>query len=73
MATSDHLFNKCDQAIKQMKNQIITLNSRETIKKQEIAALVCGLSNGCSVLYSASFKSRTHYSIALKFSVVQLE
>ena len=24
MATSDHLFNKCDQAIKQMKNQIIT-------------------------------------------------
>ena len=30
-------------------------------------------SNGWSVLYLASSKSRTHYSIALKFSAVQLK
>ena len=63
----------CDQKIKHVKNQIVTHIPEEALKQLDLLNYCLVFSNGCSVLYLASSKSGTHYSIALKFSVVQLE
>ena len=47
-------------------------NTSDSGGKLLVKLLPC-LSNGCGVLHLVSSKSRTHYSIALTFSVVQLE
>ena len=68
------LFNKCDQKIRHVKNQIVTHQIPEQkIKATGLVKLLSCFLNGCSVLYLVSSKSRTHYSIVLKFSTVQLE
>ena len=45
----------------------------ENLKQLDLQNYYLVFSNGCSVLYLASSKSQTHYSIVLKFSAVQLE
>ena len=66
MGASYYLFSKCDQKCRQVNNQIITHQIGEALWN---CCLV--LSNGCSVLYIASYKSRRNDSIALKLSTVQ--
>ena len=68
MAAFDHLFNKCNQKLGRW-NQIPEVKS-----KQQVLRNCCHiLSNGCSMLHFVSYKSRTHYSIALKFSITLIK
>ena len=71
MAASNHLINKCDQNIRQVKNPIKHQIRRKS-KQLGFWSFCLVFPNSWSVLYLASCKSRTHYSIALKFSAVQL-
>ena len=73
MAASNHLFNKCDQKIRQVKNQVTYHIAEEELKQLAFWNCCLVFSNGFSVLWLATSKSQTHYSIALKFSAVQLE
>ena len=74
MSASDHLFNKCDQKIRQVKNQTITHQiPEENLKQLSLLNYCLVFKNDWSVLYLASYKSRTHYSIDLKFPAVELE
>ena len=45
----------------------------ENLKQLDLQNYYLVYSNGCSMLHLASSKSQTHYSIALKFSALQLE
>ena len=74
MAASDHLFNRCDEKIGQVKNQTITHHITEE-KLKQLGSWNCCLvfSNGFSLLWLASSKSEMHDSIALKFTAAQLE
>ena len=52
MATSDHLFNKCDQKIRQVKNQIITHQiPAETLKQLGLWNCSLVFSKGWGMLY----------------------
>ena len=73
---SNNLIKRCDQKIRQGKNQRIKHQIRKkNLSNQacEVSVLFCFcfFSNDCSVLYLESYKSRTHYSITVKFSTVQ--
>ena len=73
---SNNLIKRCDQKIRQGKNQRIKHQIRKkNLSNQacEVSVLFCFcfFSNDYSVLYLESYKSRTHYSITVKFSTVQ--
>ena len=58
MSASDHLFNKCDQKIRLVKNQTITHQiPEEKLKQLSLLNYCLVFKNDWSVLYLASYKS----------------
>ena len=73
MAASNHLIDKCDQKIRQVKKSNNgTSNPEEKLKQLGLWSFCVVSSNGWSELHLANSKFQTHCKIPLKFSAVQL-
>ena len=69
----NYLINKCDQKIRQVKNQKITHQiPEEKLTQLGLRQCCLVLANGCNVLHLVSSMSRTYYISNLRFLVVKL-